>query len=132
MKRASIYFILLLVLFWAGAYLCYAQEAPGAIPMPMATKTVDLNKDGKPDIIYYGEGKNISRVEADTNYDGKPDVTVSLQNGKFVSAEVDTDYNGTVDKKFTDAGSFNQWLNKNHPEFQKDLYFSNGILVVKY
>ncbi len=130
MKNTRIYFVFLLVLFCVSAYLCYGQEAPVAVPM--AAKTVDLNKDGKPDVTYYGEGKNIQKIEADTNYDGKPDVTVNLENGKFVSAEVDTDYNGTVDKKYTEAESFNQWLNTNHPEFHEDMYFSNGILVVKY
>jgi len=132
MNKTGISFVFLFALFCVSACLCYAQEAPGAIPMPVATRTVDLNKDGKPDITYYGEGKDIQRVEADTNYDGKPDVTINLKNGKFESAEVDTDYDGTVDKKYTDAESFSQWLNKNHPEFHDDLYFSNGILVVKY
>lgn len=130
MKKFGMSFVLLLVLFCVSAYLCYAQEVAGVVPV--TTKTIDLNKDGKPDITYYGEGRNISKVEADTNYDGKPDVIVNLQNGKFESAEVDTDYNGTVDKKYTDADSFNQWLNTNHPEFHEDMYFSNGILVVKY
>ena len=131
MKKIGIYIVFLFALFCVNAGL-YAQELPGAIPMPAVAKTADLNKDGKSDITYYGEGKNIQKVSADTNYDGKPDVTVNLKDGKFVSAEADTDYNGTVDKTYTDADSFSQWLNKNHPEFHDDIYFSNGILVVRY
>ena len=130
MKRLMINSVFIFVLFCLNICLCYAQEAPSSIPA--APKIVDLNKDGKPDVIYFGEGKNISKIEADTNYDGRPDVTVNLKDGKFVSAEVDSDYNGTVDKKYTDAESFNQWLNKTHPEFHDDIYFSDGILVVKY
>ena len=103
MKKSGIAFILLSALFCVSASLCYAQVAPNAIPM--VTRTVDLNKDGKPDITYYGEGKNIQKIEADTNYDGKSDVTVNLEDGKFVSAEVDTDYDGKVDKKYTDFPS---------------------------
>lgn len=128
MKKIEYY--LVIVSFCLISGLCYAQQVPAA--GPAAVKTIDLNKDGKPDVTYYAEGKNISKVEADTNYDGKPDVTVNLQDGKFQSAEVDTDYNGSVDKKYTDAGSFSQWLNQSHPELKDDLYFSNGILVVKY
>ena len=131
MKKSVVYSVVFFALLCASSYLCYAQEAPAGVTA-VVTKSVDLNKDGKPDVLYYGEGKNISKIEADTNYDGKPDVTVNLQDGKFVSAEVDTDYNGSVDKKYTDADSFSQWLNKSHPEFQKDIHFSNGILVVKY
>jgi uncharacterized protein YdgA (DUF945 family) len=130
MKKTGVVFIFLFALFCVSTFLCYAQQAPGVVPITV--KIVDLNKDGKPDITYYGEGKNVSKIEADTNYDGKSDVAVTLKNGKFESAEIDTDYNGSVDKKYTDADTFNQWLNKNHPEFHDDMYFSNGILVIKY
>lgn len=87
------------------------------------TKTVDVNKDGEPDVTYYSDsdGKYVARTEADTNYDGKPDVVVHTKDGKFDSAEVDTDYDGKPDKKFTDTGEFNKWLNENKPDFSDKL-----------
>ncbi len=85
------------------------------------TKTVDVNKDGKLDVTYYGDGEHVSKVEADTNYDGKPDVVVHLKDGEFQSAEADTDHNGTMDKKFSDVKEFNAWLNENNPEFEENL-----------
>jgi len=130
MKNVGIITIFLFVLFCVNIYLGYAEVAP--VSMPPAIRTVDVNKDGKPDVTYYSNGKNVTKIEADTNYDGKPDVKVNLKDGKFESAEVDTNYDGKVEKRYYDSGSFSEWLNKNHPEFHDALYFSNGILTVRY
>jgi len=106
--------ILVAAMFWLK--LSFAQTN---------TATTDVNKDGKADVTYYQEGKNITKIEADTNYDSKPDVTINTENGKFKSAEADTDYNGTIDKKFSNAKDFNAWLNKDKPEFVNTLGFSD-------
>ncbi|MCX5696334.1 MAG: hypothetical protein NTW18_06780 [Candidatus Omnitrophica bacterium] len=130
MKKIAVIIIFLFVLFFAGIYLGYAQVAPAA--NPALTRTVDVNKDGKADITYYNDGKNVAKIEADTNYDGKPDTTVHLKDGKFESAEVDTNNDGKIEKRYYDAPSFSEWLNKNHSEFHDDMYFSNGIFTARY
>lgn len=123
MKKISTIFVFLLVFFCSGFYLGYSQVTQ-ALPI-VQTKTVDVNKDGKPDVTYYHDGKNVTKVEADTNFDGKPDVTVYAENGKFKSAEADTDYDGKPDKKFTDVNDFNKWVNKDNPKFKESLGWSD-------
>lgn len=117
------------IIVFAGIVFClwlcsgYSQ-VPSTAPV-IQTKTVDVNKDGKPDVTYYHDGKNITKAEADTNFDGEPDVTVYAENGKFKSAEVDTNYDGKPDKKFTDVAKFNKWLNKDNPKFKDSLGWSD-------
>ena len=115
--KARIFGIIFLTagLFCLGIYPAYcAGHAVG--PQPQ-TKSVDVNKDGKPDVVYYGEGKYVRKVEADTNFDSKPDIVVHTKDGKFDSADVDTDYNGTYDKKFTSQTEFIKWINQKRPDF---------------
>ncbi len=121
MRQISVIVILLLVFFCANIYLGYSQVPVTPVSQKPEIKTVDVNKDGKPDVTYYSDGKYVSKIEADTNYDGKPDVTVHLKNGKFQSAEVDTNYDGKPDKKFSDVAEFNKWLNENKPDFKDQL-----------
>jgi hypothetical protein len=113
--------VLILCFFYC---LSYAQVAPSAAGMPQ-TKTVDVNKDGQADVTCYHDGKCVNKIEADTNYDGKNDVTVEMEKGKFKSAEADTDHDGKADKKFSNTAAFNQWLNKDRPEFKESLGFSD-------
>ncbi len=84
-------------------------------------KSVDVNKDGRPDVAYYHNGKHVTRVEADTDYNGKPDVTMEIKDGKFVKAEVDTNNDGKPEKKFTSQKEFNEWVNRERPEFKEQL-----------
>ncbi len=114
--------IILLFLFCINVYSGYSDVIPNTLTSKaVVVKTYDLNKDGKPDVTYYGDGQYVTKVEADTNYDGKPDVIVHTKNGKFDSAEVDSNYDGKVDMKFTDAAAFDKWLNANHPDFKDKL-----------
>lgn len=122
MKRAVFAIIPALFLCFSAGH---SQAAPAGnvavnIP-PQETKTVDVNKDGIPDVTYYRDGEYVSKVEADTNYDGSPDVVVYTKDGKFLSAEADVDYDGKADKKFKDVNEFNQWVNENNPDFQEQL-----------
>ena len=119
MKKIGSVVVFLFVLFCLTINLSFAQ--PALTPTATVVKTADVNKDGTPDITYYGEGKYVTRADADTNYDGKPDIVVHAKDGKFESAEVDTNYDGTPDKKFTDVSEFNKWLNENNPDFDKYL-----------
>lgn len=100
-----------------------AQVSP-ALPLPQ-TKTVDINKDGKPDITYYQEGEFVGKVEADTNNDGKADITINLKDGKFQNAAVDTDYDGKTDKEFKDDEEFIKWANENKPDYIDQLNRAN-------
>ncbi|MDD5155549.1 MAG: hypothetical protein PHF11_03585 [Candidatus Omnitrophica bacterium] len=122
MRNISAILVLLSVFFLLNIRPGYSQTVPSApASKETAVKTVDVNKDGTPDITYYGDGKHITRIEADTNYDGKPDVVVHNKDGKFASAEADTDYNGTMETKFSDVAAFNKWLNANSPDFNDKL-----------
>ena len=116
MKKISGIIIFLFCLVLNSAY---SQQT--VAPVQPATKTVDVNKDGKPDVTYYSDGKYVNKIEADTNYDGKPDVVVHLKDGKFQSAEADTNYDGKPEKKFDNAAEFNAWVNKNKPDFKDNL-----------
>ncbi len=109
-------FVFILILSCANIY---AQEA--GLVNSQEIRTVDVNRDGKPDIKYYKDGEYVGKIEIDTNYDGKPDITVRTKNGKFASAEVDVDYDGKPDKKFSDLKAFNEWLNANNKDFYKQL-----------
>ena len=101
----------------------------------LACKQVDLNHDGKVDIIYYyddtgsqsvleefdldfdgridltvyyAHGKKI-REELDTNYDGKPDLWKFYEDDKLVRLERDSDYNGRVDQwEYYEAGKLDR------------------------
>lgn len=103
--------MVLSALLLLNVYIAYSQE----------TKTVDVNNDGAPDVVYYQDGDYTGKVEADTNYDGKPDITINLKDGKFESAEADSDYNGTPDQKFGNQDDFAKWLNKANPDFNSKL-----------
>jgi len=84
---------------------------------PVQTKAVDINNDGKADIIYHKDGEYVGKIEADTNNDGKADITVHLKDGKFEHAAIDTDYDGQTDKEFKDNQEFIKWANENNPDY---------------
>ena len=109
------------IFFCADIYSAYSQVPLVPAPAQVQVKTVDVNRDGKPDVTYYHDGKNVTKVEADTNYDGKPDVTVNVKDGKFESAEADTNYDGKPEKKFSSSKEFNEWVNRERPEFRESL-----------
>jgi len=121
MSKIGLVIILLGIFFCANIYSGYSQVPVAPAPAQTQVKTADVNKDGKPDVTYHHDGKYVSKVEADTNFDGKPDVTVKLKDGKFESAEADTDYNGKPDKKFSSSKEFNEWVNREHPDFKDKL-----------
>lgn len=110
MKRLTILVSLSLALFF-----CL-----GACPINKP-KAVDVNKDGKADVIYHHDGENITKIYADTNYDGTNDVVVHIEDGKFKKAEIDADHDGSIDKKIEDAPQFKQWVNENRPDFNDSL-----------
>lgn len=104
-----------------GTFVCVVWLFFPGVVLALQSKTVDVNKDGKPDVTYQQVEEFATKVEADTNYDGRPDVTVYVENGKLDSAEVDTDYDGKVDKKFKDPAQFKKWINENRPNFNDTL-----------
>ena len=65
----------------------------------MTCKQVDLNHDGKVDIIYYFDdtGTQSNLEEFDLDFDGRIDLTVYYANGKKVREELDTNYDGHSD-----------------------------------
>jgi hypothetical protein len=121
MRKICAVIVFLSVCAWLNIHSGYAQPPAAAATAMPETKSVDVNKDGKPDVTYYRQGKYVSKIEADTNYDGKPDVTVRLKDGKFDSAEADTNYDGKAEKKFTNASDFNKWVNSQKPSFKDKL-----------
>jgi hypothetical protein len=116
--RICIFLLVLAIAVLTGCPV-YAEE--NAVSKVHETKGVDVNNDGKHDVTYHMDDKNVYKTEADTNFDGKQDVTVYAEDGKFKSAEVDTDYDGKSDKKIDDPDEFNKWINENHPTFNDSL-----------
>jgi len=122
MIKYGIMVVFLLAFFCAGTYPAYSQvQVAPILPKSEEIKTLDVNKDGKPDVVYHSDGKYTSKIEADTNYDGQYDITIYTKDGNFDSAEADTDYDGQTDKKFSNVKEFNQWLNEKHPDFEDQL-----------
>ena len=66
----------------------------------MTCKQVDLNHDGKIDIVYYYDqsGQFTTLEEFDLDFDGRIDESVYYSNGKKVRAEYDTNYDNKSDK----------------------------------
>ncbi len=65
----------------------------------LTCKEVDLNHDGKVDLVSYydDKGAQITMDEADADFDGKFDVTRYFVNGKKVREEFDTNFDGKTD-----------------------------------
>jgi hypothetical protein len=65
----------------------------------LTCKQVDLNHDGKIDIVYYYDDKGAQTTveEFDLDFDGKFDLTVYYVNGKKVREELDTNYDQRPD-----------------------------------
>jgi len=65
----------------------------------LTCKQVDLNYDGKIDLVTYydDKGSQITMDEADLDFDGKFDITVFYVNGKKVREELDTNFNQRAD-----------------------------------
>jgi hypothetical protein len=124
MKSLFVVGMSVLILFCIDISLGCSEVATSATKT-IQVHTVDVDKDGDPDVTYYHDGKYISKAEADTNEDGKSDITVYAEGGKFKSAEVDTDYDGKPDQKFSDTAAFNKWLNQNNPQYKDSLGWSD-------
>src|SRR5436190_22946613 len=65
----------------------------------LTCKQVDLNHDGKLDIVYYYDDKGAQTTleEFDLDFDGKFDLTVYYAQGKKVREELDTNYDQKPD-----------------------------------
>jgi hypothetical protein len=65
----------------------------------LTCKEVDLNHDGKVDLVSYydDKGAQITMDEADADFDGKFDVTRYFVNGKKVREELDTNFDQKPD-----------------------------------
>lgn len=65
----------------------------------LACKEVDLNHDGKIDLVYYydDKGSQVTLDEADLDFDGKFDITRYYANGKLVREELDTNFDQRPD-----------------------------------
>src|ERR1700690_2092467 len=65
----------------------------------LTCKQVDINHDGKLDIVYYYDDKGIQTTleEFDLDFDGKFDLTVYYVQGKKVREELDTNYDQKPD-----------------------------------
>src|SRR5215831_2865645 len=65
----------------------------------LTCKQVDLNHDGRLDIVYYydDKGQQTTLEEFDLDFDGKFDLTVYYAQGKKVREELDTNYDQKPD-----------------------------------
>ena len=65
----------------------------------LSCKQVDLNHDGKIDIVYYYDDKGAMTMleEFDLDFDGKLDMWTYRQNGKIIRQELDTNFDSKPD-----------------------------------
>jgi hypothetical protein len=84
----------------------YAAKTEGGSKVEVLTcKEQDLNYDGRKDIwIYYDDTGNRQMEEMDLDFDGKVDLITIRRGGKVVRQELDTNYDGKPDiwKHFVD------------------------------
>ena len=75
----------------------YAHAA-GDSAQTLVCKQVDLNNDGKIDIVYhYDDGGALTFEEFDLDFDGRFDLRAFYQGGRKVREEMDTNYDQRVD-----------------------------------
>jgi hypothetical protein len=84
----------------------YATRMEGGAKVEVLTcKEQDLNYDGRKDIwIYYNDQGNRELEEMDLDFDGKVDLVTIRRGGKVVRQELDTNFDGKPDiwKYYTD------------------------------
>lgn len=72
--------------------------AAGSAGQALTCKQVDLNVDGKVDLVdHYGTDQKVEMSEFDLDFDGKFDQTVFYNTGKKLRLERDMDFNGKPD-----------------------------------
>ena len=68
-------------------------------------REIDLNRDGRPDVITHFSGDVMVREVIDADFDGDPDWVDFYESGKRVRSEWDTDFDGRPDLfKYYDRG----------------------------
>lgn len=79
-------------------YSVPAQRADGSRTTLMTRKELDINWDGKVDIVrhYDGQGR-LAQETMDLDFDGRPDQETFYENGLLLRKERDTDFDGKVD-----------------------------------
>jgi len=80
-------------------FFATGTDSAGQAVSVLSCKQVDLNHDGKVDIVYYydASGAQTTLEEFDLDFDGKFDLTVYYVNGKKVREELDTNYDQRAD-----------------------------------
>ncbi|MDD4908468.1 MAG: hypothetical protein PHJ00_05350 [Candidatus Omnitrophica bacterium] len=119
MRKLSLISVIMFLFSCVAVYPVYSQGEQGSDAL--AVEKVDVDNNGTTDVVLHNDGKYITKAEADTKNDGTPDIVVHAQDGKFQSAQVDTDNDGTMDKTFTDAAAFNDYINTTHPSYSRVL-----------
>lgn len=95
----------------------------------------DLNKDSKPDLIYYYENGVIVRYEQDRNFDGKMDEWVYYKNGDRDYGVSDNNFDGIADTWFNFKNGLMTKLeidtnSDNKAEITE--YYTNDVLSEKF
>ena len=68
-------------------------------------REIDLNRDGRPDVVTYYADEVMVRKEIDADFDGQTDWVDFYEGGKRVRSEWDTDFDGRPDLyKYYDRG----------------------------
>jgi hypothetical protein len=92
-------------------------DDPDAPPLPTdydwgPPKREDVDRDGKPDLAYYGPDGRLRGAGYDENGDGRVDVYKMVgPDGKVVQETRDTDHDGVLDQRAIDVngdGKFDQ------------------------
>ena len=107
-------------------------EQGGQKVQQLTCRQVDLNHDGKMDIIYsYGPGGMLMTEDFDLDFDGKFDERVYYQDGKKVRMERDTDGDGKPDYvEFYEGGKLVRIERDSNGDGKPDewQYYENGRL----
>ena len=83
----------------------YASKANAGDATPLR-REIDLNRDGRPDVVTHFAGDVMVREEIDADFDGAMDWVDFYESGSRVRSEWDTDFDGQPDLfKYYNRGS---------------------------
>lgn len=106
--------------------------AEGGDSQQMVCKQVDLNLDGKVDLVdHYGGDRKVEMSEFDLDFDGRFDQTIFYKDGRKVRSERDMDFDGRPDYvEFYENGRIARVERDSNADGRVDewQYFDNGRL----
>ena len=98
----------------------------GTVIEVLVCKQVDLNHDGKVDIVtYYDQSGKVAKEEIDLDFDGTFDVAVYYEGGKLIRKEYDFNHDGKID-------AWAHFENERLARIERDSHFKGRVDVWEY